>query len=87
MSEELEQEKKKFRDRLEAEGQAEVRHKDSVGFYFRPQEQRWAREWLREQEKAGETAVATERQQAWYANLILILVAIIGILVAFILAS
>ena len=82
----LEQEKKEFRARLEAEGQAEVRHKDSVGFYWRPQEQKWAREWLREQEKTEETAAATERQQAWYANLILILVAIIGILIAFILA-
>ena len=87
MPEELKQEKKKFRDRLEAEGQAEVRHKDSVGFYWRPQEQKWAREWLREHEKREEEELATERQQAWYANLILILVAIIGIVVAFILAS
>ena len=85
MPEELEQDKQEFRDRLEAEGQAEVRHKDSVGFYWRPQEQKWAREWLREHEKTEEE-LATERQEAWYANLILILVAIIGIVVAFILA-
>ena len=82
----MDRERQKFRDRLESEGQAEVRHKDSVGFYWCPQEQKWAREWLREQEKAEETAVGTEGQQEWYANLILILVAIIGILVAFILA-
>ena len=87
--EDLEEEKNEFRARLEAEGETEVRHKDSVGFYWRPQEQKWAREWLREQEKAKEAAVATERREnleSWDANLILILVAVIGILVAFILA-
>ena len=74
-----EQEKQKFRDQLEAEGRTEVWRKAGVGFYWRPRHTAWATEWLREQEKAEAAAVATSRREA----LIMILLAVIAILVAF----
>ena len=60
-----EQEKQKFRDRLEAEGKAEVWRRAGVGFYWRPRHAAWATEWLREQEKAEAAAVAASRRENW----------------------
>jgi hypothetical protein len=74
-----EQEKQKFRDQLEAEGKAEVWRRAGVGFYWRPRHAAWATEWLREQEKAEAAAVVASRRE----NLVMVLLAIIAILVAF----